>query len=161
MSIYFRELGPDHARESFKICGGHRAAKLTFAATTPYWVDYSALWFQAGYDRLVVHAGRLNVVAVGPVFFAKDSEYQCNEPFCNLPEVCLVISPEVRATMMLAGGSAAALAVGGDLFQGKREDTFPFASGMVVSIGLEFGLGAPEDQEPGLRIQLPGSRRPR
>lgn len=99
---------------------------------------YTAYRVQGRADLNIWRNGPLNLrggIALGLDFMTDSAP--CNELFCGLPEPVVLVSPSVSAAVRISSKVSGIVEFRGSLYMTDRHTTFPFESGVVLSIGLE------------------------
>ncbi len=100
--------------------------------------SYTAFNVLGSADRRVVGSSNLNLsvgMAMG-LSFMNDSR-PCNEPFCNLPESVVLVTPRIKVAMRVSRKVAIFCDTRWATFLNDRGSTYPYKSGIVFAIGIE------------------------
>jgi hypothetical protein len=86
---------------------------------------------------------RLNLaVGVAAGFSFKSGGPSCNEVFCTLPEMTLLLTPTLKAVLPLSDILSATIEGRGAILTGGKKQTYPFQSGFIIAIGIEGVMGS-------------------
>lgn len=139
LSKNFAECDRSHRRSVFIT---HQTMNLTWDSPEAMTKHYSATSIEAGLDWLVLDRTWLRLslgVAGGFTFVTYEgkSDSGCDTPLCGLPDTNGLISGLGMCEFPVSSRLSGVLGVRGWILGGGREDTFPFESGPVVSVGIQ------------------------
>jgi hypothetical protein len=153
IDIYLRDRAGDGTEGNAWLSARVQSATVAYSGTNRYDVDYSAFSLQFGYGATVFRRAWIRLVlggAVGPVFYSSDTGYPCGGIFCDLPDVNVMWTPEMRVAIPVGNSMSAFGSVRSNFYNGGREKSFPFDAGVIASIGFTVGARseAPDDDAP-------------
>lgn len=122
---------------------GRQSLKVGVPGSQGSNTSYSLFNVLGSADRCVVGGSKLNLsagVAMG-LSFMNDSR-PCNEPFCNFPESVVMVAPRIKVAVRVSDNVSAYLDTRYSGFLNDRESTYPYKSGVVLALGIEFFGGS-------------------
>lgn len=118
-----------------------------------YATNYRSRTFQLEYEILLTKGARAQLATgwgMGFVSRTDRNEHrdynQCHSAFCNFPEFNWLLSPKIRGMVNLSGSFALTGELRGNFYSNGPSETFPYKSGMMMLVGIEY-RGFPEEKE--------------
>lgn len=104
---------------------------------------YSAFRVQGRADYRFVGNERISLsggLALGLSFMSDN--IPCNAVLCDLPTEIILLTPSLRTSVRISSRVSAVFEAKGSLYMTDSNATFPFKSGLIVAVGLEFFVGS-------------------
>ena len=90
-------------------------------------------------DVRIVGTSKVNLSAgVGLGLSFLSNSIPCNELFCNLPGSVTLVAPSVKLAVRLSSKVSGFFDAKGSVYLTDRNSTFPYKSGAILAIGIEF-----------------------
>ena len=106
-------------------------------------IKYSAFNAQACVDLRLLGNENLSLsggLALGLSFMSDN--LPCNELFCDVPGSVVLVTPSLRTNIRISSTVSGLLEIRGASCLEDRISTFPYRSGAVVAVGLEFSAAS-------------------
>ncbi len=142
LAIYSGSVFSSESRGRFGLVLGRQQVTARSLGTIAPPVRYTAFNVQLGTAIRIVGGSKLNLsvgLAAGLSF--RTDNLSCNELGCTLPSSLILISPSVKATVHVTRKIAGILEVRSAAYIDDIRSSYPFESGMIVSVGVEVGMG--------------------
>jgi len=138
------DFGQANVGSRWSIIVGHQSATASLISGERYPSSYSALALKFGFEHRVFRGPRVSGgagVAIGPTFISKESQSffdYCDSIFCGTPNTTWQFSPKINLYIPFAKKVSVVLGLRYAMFTNQGGVTYPFDSGTVASVGVEF-----------------------